>query len=103
MINVYIYLSSGHDAEELTAKMLKARLVAHASIDSENNSMELVDNALVKKTIYVITAQTRALLFNNIVDFVKQNSLEDTKIYSLPITQCNDYFSDYIRNQTILP
>ncbi|MCC6373132.1 MAG: divalent cation tolerance protein CutA [Bacteroidia bacterium] len=101
MINVYIYLNSGEDAEKLTEQLLTRRLAAHASIDRDNNSMQVINGGVKKQLQFVITAQTRALLFNTIVDFVNANHPGDIKIYSLPITQCNEGFSNFIREQTI--
>jgi uncharacterized protein involved in tolerance to divalent cations len=100
MINVYIYINNEEDAESLVSRLLEEGLVAHASIDRENNSMRLIDGKVVKELQYVITAQTRALLFNEIVKFVRLKFTQEPKIYSLPVTQCNDGFSEFIREQT---
>jgi uncharacterized protein involved in tolerance to divalent cations len=100
MINVYIYLNSAEDAGSLVEELLKEELVAHACIDKENNSMRLMDGKVVIELQYVITAQTRALLFTDIVKIVKANYMHETKVYSVPITQCNESFSEFIRQHT---
>ncbi len=100
MINVYFYLTSEQDAESLVRALLREKLVAHASIDKENVSLMYENNQVVQKLEYLVTAQSKALLFNAIVDFVANNYGGNIKIYSLPITQCNETFSEVIRKQT---
>lgn len=100
MISVYIYINNEEDAESLVGELLQQRLVAHASVDRENNSMRLMDGRVVKELQYVITAQTRALLFNELVNFIKLKFSSEPKIFSLPVTQCNEGFSEFIRQQT---
>lgn len=100
MITVYIYLNSEENCENLVTELLKTKLVAHASIDKDNNSMRVKNGVVTKELLYVITAQTRALLFTEIVQLVKLRINGETKVYSLPLTQCNESFSEFIRQHT---
>lgn len=100
MINVYIYIENESDAKHLAVELLEAQLVAHASIDMDNYSYIRVNDSIKEQVNFVITAQTKALLFNEIVAFVEKGRKERIKIYSLPITQCNDNFSELIRENT---
>ncbi len=100
MINVIIYLKSREHAEILVSQMLRESLVAHASIDHENDSYKVVEGIVKKEVNVVITAQTKALLFSEIDTLVK-NTLDDSvPIYSLPITQTNKSFDNWIRSNT---
>lgn len=100
MINVYISLKKEENAEELVSKLIGLKLIAHASIDSDNLSYIANAGTVTKQIVSLITAQTKSLLFNDIVDYVHAHYKGETKIYSLPITQCNEIFSSLIRSQT---
>lgn len=101
MINVYIYLDSQEDARELTYNLIDKGLFAHASIDKDNHSIQKTGDKITEQTYFVITGQTKALLFNSILYHVKQQGIENAKIYSVPITQCNETFGEMIRNNTL--
>lgn len=100
MINIYIYLDNEADSESLVTNLLNQQLIAHASVDRDNNSFRKLNGLVVKETQYLITAQTRALLFTEVVKVVNSFTQGEAKIYSVPITQCTDSFSDFIRQQT---
>jgi len=100
MINVYIYLDSQKDVHQLVTGLMDQDLVAHASIDKDNHSFIKSDGKIMEQTNFVITGQSKALLFDEIVKYVEGHTKESVKIYSLPITQCNENFSDIIRNNT---
>lgn len=101
MINVYIYLDSQQDARQLATGLMEKKLLAHASIDKDNHSILNVDGKITEQTNFVITGQTKALLFNEIIKHIEREGYEQTKVYSVPITQCNDNFSEIIRNNTL--
>ena len=100
MINVYIYIDSEQNAIQLVKELMDAELLAHASIDKDNHSFFKIDGKIKERINYVITGQTKALLYNKILAFVEKKGIENAKIYSLPITQCNENFAEAIRNQT---
>jgi uncharacterized protein involved in tolerance to divalent cations len=100
MINVYISLKKEENAENLVSKLIELKLIAHASIDSDNLSYIADGGNVSKQIVSLITAQTKSLLFDDIVKYVHQHYKGEIKIYSLPITQCNEMFSSLIRNQT---
>lgn len=101
MINVYIYLDSQKDAKELVLALMDKELLAHASIDKDNHSFLKIDGKIVEQSNFVITGQTKALLFNPIINYIDELGIENTKVYSLPITQCNDNFGEIIRKNTV--
>lgn len=100
MVNIYIYLNKDHDANALVSELLRNELVAHASIDENNNSMIYENGEIKNQVCSLITAQTKALLFNEVIDFVNMSFKNHIKIYSAPITQCNETFSELIRKNT---
>lgn len=101
MISMYFYLDKSNDAEELVIDLLKKGLVAHASIDLNNNSMTMEKGKIKRQLCSLITAQTKALLFNKISEFLTNKYKNHIKIYSAPIAQCNEVFSELIRKNTI--
>jgi uncharacterized protein involved in tolerance to divalent cations len=101
MINIIIYLDEKDQAEELVKGLLKSGLAASASIDSDN-SYYIIDKGEVSQTTHtVITAQTKALLFSRIELFVLDKIGVEVPIFSLPITQTNQFFDKYIRERTL--
>jgi uncharacterized protein involved in tolerance to divalent cations len=100
MINVYIYLDSQKNATELVRALMENNLLAHASIDKDNNSFIKIEGKIHEQTNFVITGQTKALLFNHILEYISKQGIENIKVYSLPITQCNEIFGEVIRSNT---
>ena len=101
MINVYIYIDSQKDAHKLATGLLEKDLFAHASIDKDNHSLFKINGKITEQSNFVITGQTKALLFTAILNFIEKNGFDHTKVYSVPITQCNENFSEIIRNNTL--
>lgn len=48
----------------------------------------------------VITAQTKAMLFSQIDNFLKEKYSDDVPIFSLPLTQVSHAFDSLIRSKT---
>ena len=100
MVNVYIYLENESAAKKAALGLLEADLAAHVSIDKDNHSFMKKEGKVIKEVSYVLTLQTKALLFDKIVDYIQIHFGMEIKIYSLPITQCNTAFSEVIRHHT---
>jgi len=100
MINVIIYLDSDSEAHKLVSDLLTNRLVASASIDSNNAYYTILEGQVCETIHTVITAQTKANLFSSIENFVTEKIGIQPPIFSLPITQSNDNFADDIRSRT---
>lgn len=101
MVNVIIYLRNEHNAKELVKDLLSERLIASASIDENNVSYKIVEGVLKEDIYSVITAQSKALLFNNIVDAVELKLGEKVAINATPIVGANGFFNDTVRTKTI--
>lgn len=100
MINIYIYLDNQKDAKRIVEDLFEQQLVAHAAIDFNNSSFWFEDGKIKEKENCLITAQTKALLFDEVAYYLSNKVKSDVKFYSMPITQTNLSFGDYIRNNT---
>jgi len=101
MVNIIIYLEKKHQVKEIVKILLEEKLIASASID-ENNVFYKLENDCVSEIVYnVITAQSKSLLFNDIVKHVEELIGEETPINSIPIIGSNKYFDNTIRSKTI--
>lgn len=101
MVNVIIYLKKKHKAKEVVKQLLSERLIASASIDENNVSYKLEKNILVETVYSVITAQSKSLLFDEIVKLVESITGEETPINSTPIVGSNRSFDESIKSKTI--
>lgn len=101
MVNVVIYLKKHHDVNTLVNHLLVEKLIATASID-ENNVMYKIEDGVLKEELYtVVTSQSKALLFNQIVIEVENIIGEETPIHSTPIVAINKVFDESIRSKTL--
>jgi uncharacterized protein involved in tolerance to divalent cations len=100
MVNVLIYLNSDYDPHQLVEQLLNQRLIAKATIDFDNKSYQMEEGEIVVRHYNVLTIQTQSLLFTKLEQFVEREYASSIPIYSLPITQSNSWFDNYVRNQT---
>lgn len=101
MVNVLIYLNSQTNPVELVELLLKSNLIAKATIDVNNESFELYNGKITTKKYSIVTIQTKSLLFSKIVTLIEENFSANIPIYSLPITQSNHWFDEFVREQTL--
>lgn len=102
MVNIIIYLENElvEKAAQLVHALLENEFVASASID-EDNSYYIKKKGKVERTTHtVITAQTKSLMFTEITDFIEENVGKDVPVFSVPLTQMNEHFNDYIKSRT---
>jgi uncharacterized protein involved in tolerance to divalent cations len=100
MVNVIIYLNEVNEARELVFQLLEAQLVANACIDAANISYRIENNKIFTSVNSVITAQTKALLFSEIEQFIMAKYGNTVQLYSTPITQASTSFDSFIRHST---
>lgn len=101
MITAYIHLEDQSKAKEIAKELLINKLAAEVSIDFDNHVFKLNDNDAMEETVTtLITAYTKAILFEDIIKFVYDNFGNNMTIYSVPITQGNITLSEKIRNKT---
>jgi uncharacterized protein involved in tolerance to divalent cations len=102
MINVIIYLKKKQNPEELITFLLSEKLIASASIDENNVSYKMNNGFLTEEVHTIITAQSKALLFDNIVDAIEQKMGEKMMINAIPIVGASGFFNDTVRTKTKL-
>jgi|LakMenE01Jun11ns_1017448.scaffolds.fasta_scaffold9209483_1 uncharacterized protein involved in tolerance to divalent cations len=100
MINMIVYLKKQHNPAELIEHLLREELIATATIDENNISYSMNNGVVEQEVNYVITMQTKALLFNEIVKIVEMKFGQDTPINSVPIVSTNRMFEETIRSKT---
>jgi hypothetical protein len=102
MINVVIHVRGDQQHKELVHHLLHHKLVASASIDENNVLYKLNGDNVVEEVYHVITCQSKALLFDDIVEIIEQQLGERTAVYSTPIVGANGYFNDSVKRRTLL-
>lgn len=100
MINMIVYLKKQHNPVELVEQLLLENLIASATIDENNTSYEVNNGVLYQQVNYVITMQTKALLFNEIAKIVEAKFGQETPINSVPIVSSNKTFEETIKSKT---
>ena len=101
MVDVIIYLKSEHNPRDLVTHLLSEKLIASASIDENNIRFIMQNGVLLEEMFNVITSQSKALLFDNIVIEVERKIGEQVAIYSIPIVGANGFFQDTLKTKTI--
>lgn len=101
MINVIIHLKKESNPKELVKFLLAKKLIASASIDENNITYELGNDGFSEVICSVITAQSKALLFNEIVKIVESKIGVETPINATPIVGSNKVFDDIIKTKII--
>lgn len=101
MVNIVIYLKKEHNAKELVHLLLSERLIAYASIDENNISYLWNEIGITEEVYTVITAQSKALLFNEIVKSVEAKIGENTPINATPIVGSNRIFDQTVKSKTL--
>jgi uncharacterized protein involved in tolerance to divalent cations len=102
MINVIIYVRAEQQPKEIVEFLLHEKLIASASIDENNVLYKMIDDQLIEEVYSVITCQSKALLFDEIVHAVEQKLGERVAIHSIPIVGANGYFNDSVKKRTLL-
>jgi uncharacterized protein involved in tolerance to divalent cations len=101
MITVYISLEDQTKAKEIAKELLLNKLVAEISIDFDNHVFRLNEKEQMEEVVTtLISVYTKAILFNEIIDFTYKRFGNNITIYSVPITQGNLTLSNKIRNNT---
>lgn len=102
MVNIIIYLKKKQNPEELITFLLSEKLIASASIDKNNISYKMIDGVLTEEVHTIITAQSKSLLFDNIVDAIEQKMGEKMMVNAIPIVGASGFFNDTVRSKTKL-
>ena len=103
MVNVIIYLTREFAAGELVKLLLSKKLIASASIDFDNHSFKIIDGEFSEIIFNVVTAQSRATLFKEIVHVVEETIGKNVIINSTPIVGSNKSFDEWVMTNTLAP
>lgn len=93
MVNMIIYLKKEYNPKELVKDFLEEKLIASATIDEYNISYEMNDNGFLEQLFNVITSQSKALLFYEVISFVEKEYVHEIPINSTPIVSSNEFFN----------
>lgn len=102
MVNIIIYLKKVHNAKEVVSALLAEKLIASASIDENNISYKMENGVLVEELSSVITAQSKSLLFSDIVKSLHSKFGEELPIIAIPIVGSTRVFEETIISKTLL-
>ncbi len=100
MVNLVIYLKIKFDAKDLIKFLLIEKLIASGSIDQNNISYRMENEIFTEGFYSVITAQTKYLLFSEIVKAIEQKIGEEVPIHATPIVGSSNAFDQEIRINT---
>ncbi len=101
MIQILIYVNEDKKAEDLLIQLLNQQLIAKGTLDKHNRAFYMEAGKVKEEIRTVVTVQTRATLFSTIEQQVVQFLGQSVPIYSLPITQANSEFANFIRFNTL--
>jgi uncharacterized protein involved in tolerance to divalent cations len=100
MILMHISSPNPELLNQIAAALLKERLVADVRID-DIRRLTLQDEKLVTVPRYLLACKTKALLFNTIVEYIRdQVSQELPEMYALPLVMCEKSQEELIRSRT---
>ena len=98
-------LSGKKDTVNSVAELLlKEKLAININIKGEIDRVELVNDIVVKKPMYLLTAKTKALLFPVISQRIKEIiPKESPEIYSMPIIHMDWEQMKHLDENTVSP
>ncbi|MFM9985539.1 MAG: hypothetical protein ACKVOK_09935 [Flavobacteriales bacterium] len=101
MIAIHIITSSEHQALEIARWLLDKKL-AHTSVDiDKQETLELVDEKLIRNISFKLQARTKALLYMTIEDGLKAEfASHPPYLYSTPIVNMDKELSRRIIEET---
>jgi hypothetical protein len=102
MVNVIFYLKKEHNPKKLVSFLLGQKLIASATIDLNNISYKKEKNRIKQYMYNVVTAQTKSLLFSEIIKLVSKKFGDEIRINSVPIINSNPSFNEMVMNNTKL-
>ncbi len=100
-IVVYITASSSEEAEEISRKLLEARLIACANIIPGIVSLFRWKGEICRENELLIIAKSRGALFNDIVGLVRRlHSYTVPEVIALPIIHGSEDYLRWVREIT---
>lgn len=101
MVLVNILSNDVSQIEEITVKLLQLKLIATANIDHNRERVEIVNGQVQKRTVNLLTCTTKALLFESINNFLKENYSHNLpELYSTAIVHMDWSLSKFLAEST---
>jgi uncharacterized protein involved in tolerance to divalent cations len=101
MVLVHILSNDITQIEEVTVKLLQLKLIATANIDRDRERIEIVNGQIQKRTVNLLTCTTKALLFETINNFLKENYPNNLpELYSTAIVHMDWTLSKFLAENT---
>ncbi|MBK7183265.1 MAG: divalent cation tolerance protein CutA [Bacteroidetes bacterium] len=101
MILLNIASENEKTIEKIAELLLTKKLAVDINLKVNVTRLSIVDDKIEKQPIYVITAKTKALLFNKIEELIKETFKDQTpELFSLPITTMEIKQAEEIINNT---
>ena len=102
MILMYVSLNDSELAKEISTKILERRLANHVNIVPKNTSYQWIDNQIVISEEVVLLIKTKALLYADIERLINHEYAElDPKMFSVPVTQIDFRYYDFLKEGTM--
>lgn len=102
MVLMYVSVSSMDKAEEIARIVMHERFSNHVNIMTGNKSYIWKDQKIVSSEETVLLIKTKALLYADIERRISSIfSDEVPKIFSVPITQIDFRYHDFLKNDVI--
>jgi uncharacterized protein involved in tolerance to divalent cations len=101
MIQLYVITKDEKMAGKIASELVKEKFAVAVRVDYNQHYFFLNDKDLPdERIVHVVMGLTKALLFNECLDFIHSRFDKNIFVYSIPITQANDALSDIVRNST---
>jgi len=101
MVNIIIYVKREFSAEDLVSLLLSKELIASASIDENNISYVMHDGVIHKESYNIITAKSKGLLLDQIINAVEEKIGAEVLIIAIPIVGSNKFFFELVSENTM--
>lgn len=101
MIFLRVVSKSEKKVEQVAELLLRKRLVIDVNVKRHAERAEMVNDELVTTPVYLLTAKTKATLFNQI-DSILQEKYPDNmpEVYALPIVEMDWSQARTLRSMT---
>lgn len=101
MIQIYIITKDEKTAGNIASDLVKEKLAVAVRVDYNQHYFFLDQtDEPDDRIVHVVMGLTKALLFNECLDFIHSRFDKNIFVYSIPITQVNETLSDIVRNST---
>ncbi|MCU0432171.1 MAG: divalent-cation tolerance protein CutA [Bacteroidia bacterium] len=100
---ILLHIASADDGElaSIATLLLKEKLVADVRIDTIRRLLLNDNGELEEVPRFLLICKTKSLLFNNIVDFIREkHSTNLPEIYALPLVSMERSQEELIRSRT---